>query len=129
MIKPPALLVVEDDVPTRTLLEAVAQRNHFRAVACGDGCTALSRLAADDFAVILLDIRLPELDGFEVLERLAVTAPHLLRRVIVVTAIAQARLRACAEIARVWRVVRKPFELRTLEEHILACVEERDGNE
>ena len=38
-----------------------------------------------------------------------------------VTAVAQARLRSCAQIPRVWRVLRKPFELRALEEHILAC--------
>lgn len=123
MTKTLSLLVVEDDTPTRTLLEAVAHRNHFRAVACGDGLEALNCIGREDFAVILLDMRLPEVDGFELLERLAGTAPHLLARIIVVTAVAHAELRACAEIARVWRVLRKPFELRTLEEHILACAE------
>jgi DNA-binding response OmpR family regulator len=103
------------------LLEAVARRNHFRPVVCGDGNAALQCVDSDDFDVILLDIRLPAVDGFEVLQRLDVRAPHLLERIIVVTAIAQARLRSCAQIARVWRVVRKPFELRALEEHILAC--------
>lgn len=68
-------------------------------------------------------MHLPEVDGFEVLARLSETAPHLLRRIIVVTGLAHATLRACPEIGRVWRVVRKPFELRILEEHILACAE------
>lgn len=103
------------------LLEAVARRNRFRTVVCGDGGTALTRIDEDDFAVILLDIRLPEMDGFELLGRLAVAAPHLLPRIIVVTALAQARLRTCPQISQVWRVVRKPFELRALEEQILAC--------
>lgn len=116
-----SLLVVEDDVPTRTLLEAVARRNHFRPVVCGDGRAALKCIAAEEFAVILLDIRLPVMDGMEVLRRLSASAPYLLPRIIVVTALAQARLRACPQIEQVWRVVRKPFELRALEEHIHAC--------
>ena len=49
------------------LLEAVARRNHFRTVVCGDGHTALKCVDSDDFDVILLDILLPALDGFEVL--------------------------------------------------------------
>jgi DNA-binding response OmpR family regulator len=112
---------VEDDPPTCTLLEAVARRNHFRPVLCGDGSTALRHLASDDFAVILLDLRLPVLDGFEVLRRLAARESPMLGRIIVVTAVAQVRLRSCAEIESVWKVVRKPFELRVLEEHIRAC--------
>ena len=103
------------------LLEAVARRSDFRPVACGDGRTALKRLEQDDFAVILLDLGLPEVDGFAVLEHLSLHAPHLLARVIVLTGLAQARLRSCAQLKRVWRVVRKPFELRVLQEQIVAC--------
>jgi DNA-binding response OmpR family regulator len=116
-----SILIVEDDVPTCTLLEAVVRRNHFRAVVCGDGGTALEHLDAEEFAVILLDIRLPVIDGMEVLRRLASRAPQLLPRIIVVTALAQARLRACPQIEEVWCVVRKPFELRALEDDIRAC--------
>ncbi|HEX6084418.1 MAG TPA: response regulator [Thermoanaerobaculia bacterium] len=116
-----ALLIVEDDLSTRTLLEAVARRNRFQPTVCGDGRAALHHLDGNEFAVILLDLRLPELDGFAVLEQLGSRSPRLLERVIVVTAVAQARLRTCAQLGKVWHVMRKPFELRALEEQIHAC--------
>jgi DNA-binding response OmpR family regulator len=124
----PALLIVEDDLSTRTLLEAVARRNRFQPTVCADGHAALRHLDGHEFAVILLDLRLPEVDGFAVLEQLAARAPLLLERIIVVTAVAQARLRACPQIAQVWHVVRKPFELRALEEVIRACSANRAGH-
>ena len=127
MSRTPALLIVEDDLSTRTLLEAVARRNHFHPTVCGDGHAALRHLDGDDFAVILLDLRLPELDGFAVLEQLDARSPRLLERIIVVTAVAQARLRACPQLGQVWRVVRKPFELRALEELIHACSANHPG--
>jgi CheY-like chemotaxis protein len=120
-----ALLIVEDDIPTRMLLEVVALRNQFRPVLCGDGRSALRRVESDDFDVILLDMRLPELDGFVVLERLAFSAPQLLPRVIIVTAISPARLRASQHVAAVWRVLRKPFELDALQQQILDCAANR----
>jgi len=104
------------------LLEAVARRNHLHPILCGDGSTALRHLASDNFAVILLDLRLPgRVDGFEILRQLAARQSPMLRRIIVVTAVTQARLRSCAEIESVCKVLRKPFELRVLEEHIRAC--------
>lgn len=123
-----AVLIVEDDFSTRTLLEVVARRNRFQPTVCGDGREALRHLDVDDFAVILLDLRLPELDGFAVLEQLHARSPKLLERVIVVTAVAQTRLRTCPQLGQVWRVVRKPFELRALEETIHACSKNHPGH-
>jgi CheY-like chemotaxis protein len=103
------------------LLEALARRNHFRTILCEDGRCALTHVRSADFDVILLDMLLPHVDGFEVLERLSVSAAHLLERIIVVTAVSRVRLDSCAQLPRVWQVVRKPFELQALEEQILAC--------
>ena len=121
----PAALIVEDDAHTRHLLEALVRRNHCQAVLAADGAAALESLAAADFDVILLDLLLPKIDGWEILRRVELATPHLLRRIVIVTAASAAESCECAPIRSVRHILRKPFELRALEEQILECVAER----
>ena len=121
----PAVLIVEDDLATQQLLEAVVRRNHFRAEVADDGGTALRQIAATDFDLILIDLILPRVDGFEVLRQVADTMPHLLRRIIVITAASQTTYRECVPLQSVWSVLPKPFELSTLEEQMLLCCADR----
>lgn len=115
------ILIIEDDEPTRILLAAVARRNHFRPQLCADGREALEHLPSGTWAAIILDLLLPEVDGVEVLRELGRTAPHLLERVVVVTAAARGQYADCEELRAVHCVLRKPFELTALEEQILQC--------
>jgi DNA-binding response OmpR family regulator len=125
MSKPMAVLIVEADLPTRHLLEAVVRRNQFTASASGDGEAALHELEATDFDVILLDLFLPRIDGWEILRRLDLATPHLLHRIIVVTAASESEYRDCEPIRSVWCVMHKPFELAALEEQLLECCAQR----
>lgn len=125
MSSSPAVLIVEDDTPTRHLLEALVRRNHYEPVLASDGKAALQSLEAVDFDVILLDLLLPEVDGREILRRVELTTPHLLHRIIVVTAASPAEYFECESIRSVWCIVRKPFELSALEEQMLKCCAER----
>jgi DNA-binding response OmpR family regulator len=65
-----AILVVEDDVPLARLMEALLESAGYRVVSVGDGEAALTSLQEDRPALMLLDLTLPRLDGWEVLERL-----------------------------------------------------------
>lgn len=121
----PAVLIVEDDAGTRLLLQALVRRNDYRTVLAIDGEAAEEALRAGDYDAILLDLVLPKLDGRDLLQRIAATTPHLLRRIIVVTAAAPADYRDCAPIAEVRWVMSKPFELRLLEKRIVECCGER----
>src|SRR5687767_5025270 len=94
----PAVLIVEDDIPTQQLLWAVVRRNHFRGEVAGDGAVALQQIAATNFDIILIDLILPRVDGFEVLRQIAETTPHLLRRIIVITTAAEATYRGCVPL-------------------------------
>jgi putative two-component system response regulator len=66
----PLVLVVEDDLANRALLERLLEREGYRTTSAADGEAAL--LAAGEHApdLILLDIGLPRLDGYEVTRRL-----------------------------------------------------------
>jgi DNA-binding response OmpR family regulator len=121
----PVVLIVEDDAATGHLLEALVRRNHFRPMLAGDGKAAVGHLESTDFDVILLDLILPGIDGWEILRRLSLATPHLLQRIILVTAAPEAMYREHDAMSRAWCLVRKPFELSLLEGQMLECCAER----
>jgi DNA-binding response OmpR family regulator len=64
------VLIVDDEVRlSRHVLSALTEAGH-DPVAIHDGETALERLSSDTFDLIVLDVGLPGIDGFEVLRRL-----------------------------------------------------------
>jgi signal transduction histidine kinase len=67
---PGHLLVVDDNETNRDLLSRRLQRQGYSVAAAANGREALERLAAEQFDLVLLDIMMPEMDGYEVLERL-----------------------------------------------------------
>lgn len=115
------VLIVEDDSATRHLLEVLVRRNHFEAALAVDGRSALQQLETTDFDVILLDLFLPGVNGWEILSRVSLATPHLLGRIVVVTAASASECMGFEPFGSVWRVFHKPFELRALEEQIVAC--------
>ena len=64
------LLVVDDDPSARQTLSALLSQEGYETRCAPDGKTALMFAEADPPELILLDIRLPDLDGFEVCRRL-----------------------------------------------------------
>lgn len=104
-MSPPRVLVVDDEVGMReTLVELLEDVGH-EAVGVADGAGALARLAQEHFDVVVMDIRMPGMDGVTVLEEIGDPPP----RVILMTAYAfEERLRAAAD-AGAFAVVEKPF--------------------
>jgi CheY-like chemotaxis protein len=66
----PLVLVVEDDLANRTLLERILEREGYRTTAAGDGEAALLAVGEHSPDLVLLDIGLPRMDGYEVTRRL-----------------------------------------------------------
>lgn len=66
----PRVLVVEDEEAIAQGIVLNLQRKGYRAEVAADGTEALARAESGGFDLILLDIRLPGLDGFEVCQRL-----------------------------------------------------------
>jgi putative two-component system response regulator len=64
------VLVVEDDPANRALLERLLEREGYRTKAVGDGEAALLAVGEHAPDLVLLDIGLPRLDGYEVTRRL-----------------------------------------------------------
>ncbi len=64
------VLIVEDEPDIAHILSAYLEREGYRTVRAGDGETALQHHAFLSPDIVLLDARLPKLDGFSVLGRL-----------------------------------------------------------
>ncbi len=64
------ILVAEDDEPTRNFIRELLQRAGFSVTDVIDGVEALEQLRKGSFDLMLLDIRMPRMDGLEVLVRL-----------------------------------------------------------
>ena len=65
-----SLLVVDDNDVNRDMLSRRLEKQGYTvAVAC-DGRQALELMAVEDFDLVLLDIMMPEMDGFAVLDRM-----------------------------------------------------------
>lgn len=66
--QPPRILVVEDEKPMARALELKLQHSGFEVTVANDGQAALDILQKEKFALILLDLMLPKVDGFGVIQ-------------------------------------------------------------
>jgi len=78
-------LVVDDNATNRRILLAMLSRWHLNAIAVESGAAALQILERKTFDVMLLDIQMPEMDGFEVIEHLQQRRPPLPMKIMVLT--------------------------------------------
>ena len=67
---PASILVVDDDRINRMVLSRDLERDGHRVTTVEDGGRALQALRAEPFDVVLLDVLMPELDGYETLTRI-----------------------------------------------------------
>src|SRR5438874_5653275 len=104
----PFVLLVDDNEATCTLVTALLQRD-FTIEIAGDGGEAIEKLKTKQYASILLDLRMPNVDGFAVLDFLREHSPNALRRVIVLTAALSAKEIARAKSYAICAIIAKPF--------------------
>jgi DNA-binding response OmpR family regulator len=64
------ILIVEDEVPIAKVLEKKLELAGYTVTVAGDGQQALTLLATTSYDLVLLDLLMPEVDGWEVLTQL-----------------------------------------------------------
>jgi DNA-binding NtrC family response regulator len=74
----PTVLIIDDEQNILVTLSRALQLEGYRTEVAGGGKVGLEKLAArSDLAAVLLDVRMPDMDGLAVLERIRTTAPGL----------------------------------------------------
>ena len=86
MNRPGSLLVVDDNEANRDALSRRLRQHGYEAATASDGMEALTLLPQSNFDLVLLDVEMPGLSGFDVLAQLRATYSRTQLPVIMVTA-------------------------------------------
>jgi DNA-binding NtrC family response regulator len=105
---PTRVLVVDDDPGVRYTLREILASEGLAVSEAADGAEALARLEAEPAPLVVTDLRMPGIDGMELLRRLAARSPP--PRVVVITAHGSERQAVEAMKAGAYDYFRKPFE-------------------
>jgi CheY-like chemotaxis protein/signal transduction histidine kinase len=117
------ILIVDDNLEMHTLLEACLDPVSDEIVATDSGREALDLLGHEDFAVVVLDLMLPDLDGLEILEGIRQSQ----REIAVIILTAHGSLETAIEALRLgaYDYVEKPFYVETLRAPVQRALEKR----
>jgi DNA-binding NtrC family response regulator len=77
------ILVVDDDMSVRTTFSTILRKEGYQVTAVKDGYEAIKAIDEQSFDLALVDLRMPGLDGIEVLEKIKSRRPQT--RVIIYT--------------------------------------------
>ena len=118
------VLIVEDSPSVRRLIEVSIRPLGVTVIEAEDGIEGLDVARQEIPDVILLDIGLPGIDGWEVLRELRADTRTADISVIIVTAHAQPEIAAAAERRGADGFITKPFRPRELREEIIGLMGE-----
>jgi len=117
----PRVLIADDDAVIREILTSVLEQESLHVDCAEDGRQALALMRENQYSVVLLDLLMPEMNGFEVLENL----DDDLRPVVLVVTGADQSTVAELDARIVHGIVRKPFDAHELAALVRACAEIR----
>jgi len=111
------VLVIDDDLPLRGMLAAALRQHGFQVLLAGDGAEGQRALTIHHPDVVLLDLAMPDVNGWDFLQRLQETG-HLGKiKIVVVSAHVRVEPQALLQMG-VSAILPKPFNLPELIEVI-----------
>jgi len=119
----PAILVVDDELSVRDSLDHWFRRDGFRTGTAKDATEALKRLEEDSWDLVLLDIKMPGVDGLELQKRIREIDPELLVVMITAYATVETAVRALKQGA--FDYVTKPVDPDELSHLVHKALEQR----
>lgn len=114
------ILVTEDDPSIRSLLATILRRASYEVDTAVDGRDAVEKAKATEYDVIVLDLMMPVMSGFEVLGRLAIRTPN--PRFVVIMSAAPLDDIAKAKGANVFAALHKPSAIEEIVATVGACI-------
>jgi DNA-binding NtrC family response regulator len=108
----PSILIVDDDGVMQETLSDVLRKRGYEIFSVGSGNGAFSIIKKNVIDLILLDMRLPDIDGLEVLKKIKEFDTEIL--VIMMTAFSDVQTAVSAMKSGAYDYINKPFELEEL---------------
>jgi two-component system, OmpR family, copper resistance phosphate regulon response regulator CusR len=111
------VLVVDDDEAIRKLIAAILRRRGIAVDNVANGEEALKKLGEQSYDLMLLDLMMPRVDGYTVIER--VREQKIPIEIVVVTAAGASQVNAI-DRSMVRAVISKPFDVNQLVDAVMA---------
>jgi two-component system nitrogen regulation response regulator GlnG len=118
------VLIVDDDRDISALLSALMNREGLTSMMAHDGETALQMVPVARPDMLLVDVKMPGMDGMTVLKRVKETDPHL--PVVLITAYAEISASVAAMRAGAFDYLAKPFDHPEVVRVVRAALAERE---
>lgn len=118
-----SILIVDDDPAMRLLLETLLGKLGFEMDSASDGEDALRRVKARHFDLVISDLKMPGLDGIELLE--AIKAAGLDTEVLIISAVSSIPTAVEAVKLGAINYVQKPIDPKALKEEVRAIFRNR----
>lgn len=115
------VLVVDDEAPIREFVKRALEANNYPVTAVDSAAAALAELSEKNYALLISDIVMPEMDGIAL--ALKVTRDYPQMRVIMISGYALERQRAHNLEALIHQVMPKPFSLQELVETVIEVLD------
>ncbi len=112
MIPKPRILVVDDEESHRIMLRAVLQDAGYETAEAGEGSEAVRKVEQEAFDLILMDIRMGDMDGIEALTEIRKISPRV--PVLIMTAYASVKTAVEALKAGAFDYLTKPLDIEEL---------------
>ncbi|HEX8170659.1 MAG TPA: response regulator [Thermoanaerobaculia bacterium] len=110
--KKPRVLIADDEDAIRTLVSRMLRRAGFDPVEVSDGQHAIDTLDAGRFDAVVLDLMMPRVDGFGVVEHLIENQPRMMEKTVVMTAFPKTA--AKERLHHLCAIISKPFDIEEL---------------
>lgn len=103
------VLIVEDEKSMREVLKILLEGERYEVVSASDGLEGLSYLTNDIFDLVITDIKMPKVDGFELLKKTKEVSPDTI--VIMITAFGTTEAAIKAMKFGAYDYINKPFKI------------------
>jgi two-component system sensor histidine kinase/response regulator len=121
MVERPAILLIEDEARLRDNLQTLLQREGYHVTTAQNGAEGIKQLRKESFDLVLTDLVMPEVDGFQVLEYLKAYSPATV--VVVMTAYVSAGSAIDALRKGAYDYLSKPFDFDLMKATITRALE------
>ncbi len=124
----PAVLIVDDDTETALMMKSIVEAAGWAARIASDGCSAIAAILGGSVDAMILDLLMPGIDGFSVLDYLRQYQPALLARTIVVSGL-PAPVRDLHATPDVCAIFEKPLRPGALLDALARCLHPSQNEE
>lgn len=111
------ILLVEDNKINQAITQKILQSKGFNCDVANDGLEALNKVIENDYSLILMDIMMPVMDGFEASKKINEVKPYI--PIVALTAVYEEVNKEKFEKAKIKEVLNKPVKIDLLYKSVL----------